>query len=78
MRVWLQMPKNIARDAMVQGIVIYSPRARSIAAWLQSMELCFLRVSQLVRGIEERPYHNGSGGLVYLSPGELQQAPART
>lgn len=40
------MPKGIPGDKNVQGIVIYSKRARSIAAWLQSMELCFIRVSQ--------------------------------
>ena len=33
------------RDKQVQGLVIYSPRAKSIAAWLGSMELCFIKAN---------------------------------
>ena len=39
-----QLDSALPKDKQVQGIVIYSPRAKSIAAWLQSMELCFIKV----------------------------------
>jgi len=39
------LDKSIPRDKQVQGIVIYSPRAKSIAAWLASMELCFIKAN---------------------------------
>lgn len=39
-----QVDQSLPADKQVQGIVIYSSRAKSIAAWLQSMELCFIKV----------------------------------
>lgn len=40
----MQVDQSMPKDKQVQGIVIYSTRAKSIAAWLQSMELCFIKV----------------------------------
>ena len=39
-----QLDPSLPKDKQVQGIVIYSTRAKSISAWLQSMELCFIKV----------------------------------
>lgn len=39
-----QLDPSLPKDKQVQGIVIYSSRAKSIAAWLQSCELCFIKV----------------------------------
>ncbi|EWM28702.1 rna binding protein [Nannochloropsis gaditana] len=40
-----QLDASLPRDEQVQGLVIYSSRAKSIAAWLHSMELCFIKAN---------------------------------
>ena len=51
----IQLDSSLSRDRSVQGIVIYSPRAKSSAAWLQSMELCFIKVGERRESISPWP-----------------------
>jgi hypothetical protein len=62
----IQLDPATPREEMVQGLVIFSPRARSIAAWLQSLELCYMRVGRTL--FKYRDVHLQSD----LGPGQFQ------